>query len=116
MTNIEVDPTGRSANEPGAKLDAGKSPVYQGLYDYFPRACLAIADVSGFGASKYAWRSWETVPDGINRYKNALGRHQMKERVEGPRDKDSALLHAAHIAWNALAVLELMLREEEGTI
>jgi hypothetical protein len=109
----EKDPNGRNPHEPGAKLDAGKSPVFQGAFDYFPRALKAVADVSAFGASKYAWKGWESVPDGINRYSNAMGRHITDEAIEGPITRDSGLLHKAHVAWNALAALELTLRENE---
>lgn len=105
----EVDPNGKSAKEPGSKLDAGKSPVFLGLLNYFPRACLAVADVSAAGARKYAWKGWETVPDGINRYSDALGRHIVNEQIEGDYDPDG-FLHAAQIAWNALARLELKLQ------
>lgn len=108
----EKDPNGKSPHEPGAKLDAGKSPVFRGLIDYFPRACIAVAGVSDVGARKYAWKGWETVDDGVNRYSDALGRHMMYESMEGPFDKDTGLLHKAHAAWNALAALELYLREE----
>lgn len=109
---LEFDPNGKSPNESGAKLDAGKTPVYRGLFDYFPRACLAVADVSAAGAAKYAWKGWETVPDGINRYRDALGRHIVFESIDGTYDKDG-FRHLAQIAWNALASLELTLREEE---
>lgn len=109
----EADPTGRSAHSEGAKLDAGKAPVFRGLLDYFPRACMAVADISEFGASKYLWKGWETVPDGVNRYSDAEVRHIAKEPIEGPYDKDSGRLHKAHRAWNAMAVLELTLREME---
>jgi hypothetical protein len=109
----EEDPYGKKPGEPGAKLDLGKAPVFQGLVDYFPRACIAVADISGHGASKYDWKGWESVPNGINRYSNAMFRHAMKEIIEGPYDKDSKLLHKAHFAWNAMAVLELALRELE---
>jgi len=110
---METDPTGRSPNEPGAKLDAGKPPVLRGAIQYFPRALEAVAAVSAFGASKYTWNGWETVPDGINRYGDASVRHLTKEAVEGDNDKDSGLLHAAHTAWNSLARLELILRDHE---
>jgi hypothetical protein len=109
----ETDPFGRNPKEAGAKLDAGKSPLRRGLIEYFPRACLAVADVSAFGASKYAWNGWETVPEGVERYGDAMARHIAKRVIEGPHDKDSGLLHAAHEAWNALARLELILRENE---
>lgn len=110
---LEKDPNGRNPHEPGAKLDAGKSPVFRGALDYFPRAIKAVAEVSKFGASKYAWKGWESVPDGINRYSDALARHITDEAIEGPYACDSNLLHKAHVAWNALAALELYLRKNE---
>lgn len=110
---MEQDPHGKNPGEPGAKLDAGKAPLRRGALEYFPRALMAVAEVSAFGASKYAWNGWETVPDGVNRYGDAGARHIAKERLEGPHDSDSGLLHAAHEAWNALARLELILREKE---
>lgn len=106
---IERDPNGRAPNTPGAKLDAGKSPLFQGLLDYFPRACLAVAGVSAAGAKKYAWKGWESVPDGINRYSDAMLRHVANESIEGPLDPEG-FAHKAQVAWNALAVLELFLR------
>lgn len=110
----EKDPHGKAPGELGAKLDAGKAPIRRGLLEYFPRACMAVAEVSAFGASKYAWNGWETVPDGINRYGDAMLRHVTKARIEGLNDADSGLLHAAHEAWNAMARLELLMREQEG--
>jgi hypothetical protein len=74
---------------------------------------VAVAEVSAHGATKYTWNGWETVPDGIARYGDALARHVLKEAMEGPVDKDSHLTHMAHAAWNALARLELALREQE---
>lgn len=115
----EKDPYGRNPHEPGAKLDAGKAPVFQGVLDYFPRAIEAVAMVSAAGADKYAWKGWESVQDGYNRYMNAAGRHFTKKAKEGPVDKDflatrRVILHDAQIAWNVLAALELYLREEEN--
>lgn len=112
----EKDPNGLSPHTPGAKLDVGKVPVFQGAIDYFPRAILAVAEISAYGAKKYAWKGWETVPDGIKRYTDAGLRHVFKEAIEGPFDvgpAGSGLLHKAHAAWNALASLELFLREQE---
>lgn len=106
----EIDPQGRNPHEPGAKLDAGKAPVLRGVLGYFPRALVAVAEVSAAGARKYTWGGWASVPDGAERYGDALARHIVSENIDGPRDKDTELLHAAHAAWNALARLELLLR------
>jgi len=110
----EKDPTGRNPNEPGAKVDAGKPCLYRGAINYFPRAIEAVAEVSTFGANKYCWGGWETVPDGVARYSDAMVRHLAKEAKGEVLDADSGLRHAAHFAWGALARLELMLREQEN--
>lgn len=111
----EKDPTGKNPHEPGAKLDAGKSPLFRGMLSYFPRACSAVANVSRLGAEKYAWKGWESVPDGFNRYSDALARHLLAESHEGPYDASMSepTLHAAQVAWNSLARLELLLKEQQ---
>lgn len=114
MPTSEADPLGKNPHEPGAKLDAGKPCLYRGLIDYFPRAIEQVATVSTFGASKYAWKGWETVPDGVARYSDAMVRHLAKEGKGEVYDPDSGLLHAAHTAWGALARLELLMREQEA--
>jgi hypothetical protein len=107
----EHDPNGVAAGSPGSKLDGGKVCPNAGLIGYFPRALLAVAEVSDFGARKYCRGGWVSVPDGEARYREALVRHILKEPIEGPADLDSGLLHLAHTAWNALAALELHLRK-----
>lgn len=110
-TTSESDPTGRSSHTPGAKLDAGKVPILQGALEYFPNALREVAQVSYVGAKKYTWKGWESVPDGINRYGNALARHLLATELY---DVDTGCLHAAQVAWNALARLELILREQQA--
>ena len=111
----EKDPNGIPAGVPGAKLDDGKIAVTRGCLHYFPRALLAVAELSTVGAQKYSWKGWESVSDGINRYGDALGRHEL--RIEGDytrRDPDTNVLEATAVVWNALARLELILRQFEG--
>lgn len=112
---METDPNGRTADVPGAKLDAGKISVTRGALHYFPRAITAVAELSSIGARKYSWKGWEKVPDGIHRYSDALGRHEL--RIEDDftrRDGDTGVLEATAVAWNALARLELILKEHES--
>lgn len=111
--SAEWDPNGTAPMLPGAKLDGGKPPVMRGVIDYFPRALEEVAKVSVFGASKYTWNGWETVPDGVARYSDADMRHALAISKGEAFDKDSKLLHMAHRAWNILATLELILRELE---
>ena len=105
----ETDPTGKAPQTPGAKLDAGKTPVIRGCLGYFPRALLAVAHVSQAGAAKYSWGGWRSVEGGVARYGDALGRHLLAEASGEKLDPDTGCLHAAQVAWNALARLELML-------
>jgi hypothetical protein len=95
------------------KYDGGKPCSFRGAIEYFPRAISAVAEISTFGAQKYAWKGWEGVDDGINRYSDAMVRHMLKEAMGEEVDPDSGLLHAAHLAWGALARLELILRERK---
>lgn len=105
---LEIDPTGRSAHEPGAKLDHGKMKA--AVLSDFALALSEVAKVGTFGANKYTRGGWQSVPGGIERYDDAKWRHLLKSRHE-PIDADSGLRHRAHEAWNVLAVLELELRQ-----
>ena len=96
----------------GLKYDDGKIKPRL-ILEGFPRALIAVAEVATFGADKYTEHGWVTVPDGINRYADAMGRHLLAEAKGEGLDAESGLKHAAHTVWNALARLELLLREEE---
>ena len=114
IDKLESDPFGKQQGQPGAKLDSGKAPVARGALHYFPRAITAVAQLSGIGAKKYSWKGWEEVPDGLNRYGDALARHEL--RIEGDfskRDPDTGVLECCAVAWNSLARLELLLRQME---
>lgn len=107
MDQAEHDPTGRSAHEPGSKLDAGKRrPAL--VLGGFANALDAVTAVGTYGAKKYTDNGWRTVPNGIERYTEAMLRHWLKEVKGELHDPETELLHAAHLAWNALARLELM--------
>lgn len=103
----EFDPTGLAPHEPGAKLDAGKPLA--GVLGEFGLALLEVAKVGTFGAGKYSRSGWQHAKDGAIRYSDAMWRHLLLEHVEACAP-DSGLLHEAHVAWNALARLELKLR------
>lgn len=113
--NGERDPAGLGAHEPGAKLDAGK--VRAGLVlGGFARALLEVSKVGTFGAAKYSPTGWIRVEGGVDRYTDALHRHLLAEAIGEALDDQTDLLHAAHAAWNALARLDLMLREREQAV
>ncbi len=108
---VECDPNGTKQHEMGAKLDAHKAK--SGVLGDFGRALMAVSEVGTFGIKKYARGSWQHVPDGVERYTDALWRHLLQESYE-ELDQDSNLLHAAHTCWNCLAKLELILRKKEN--
>lgn len=101
----------------GKKLDTGKTPLLQGVLAYFPNALAAVGKVSEYGAKKYnldyADKNWSRVDGGLGRYGDALARHTTRHAAGEAYDPESHLLHVAHAAWNALAVLELVLREDD---
>lgn len=108
----EVDSHGKPLNSPGAKADAGKL-LPDLVLGGFSRALAEVSAVGTYGAKKYTKYGWIEVPDGIERYSEALLRHWLKEKSGEECDPDTALRHAAHLAWNALARLDLMVREAE---
>lgn len=111
-TSGEHDPNGVDAHSPGAKLDAGKvrpSLVIEGM----ARALWAVAEVATFGAAKYTPGGWVLVPNGQERYADAGYRHTLRRAMGEENDPDSTLAHLKHEAWNALAKLDLHLREQE---
>jgi hypothetical protein len=113
---VELDPQGLNPKQAGAKLDSGKVDTLRGAIQYFPRALSAVAHVSELGAKKYSWMGWRTVPDGIRRYGAALARHLIYEhdaRDTGAGGLGPDVLHAAQVAWNSLARLELIIQEED---
>ena len=112
------DPTGKvhlstaNLHVPGAKDDKAK-PMAGVLLD-FSRALQTVVDVGTYGAKKYTRTGWATVPEGSQRYIDAMMRHLLAMDVDPDGlDKETGLPHLAHVAWNALAVLELQARRKE---
>ena len=72
---------------------------------------LAVAE---YGARKYSPDNWLQVPDAVQRYTDAMLRHQQAHLRGEALDPESGLPHMAHAAWCALAVLELGARGGEA--
>ena len=100
----------KAAGPGGMKFD-GDKPRMALLFDGCPNALEAVASVLTFGAQKYAAHSWQTVPEGEERYKSALLRHLTAVGKGEDTDPESNLHHLAHAACNALFILELALRK-----
>ena len=102
----ESDPHNIDQHQPGAKLDEGKNRL--GLvFGGFANALQGVGKVGTYGANKYTDNGWREVPDAVERYTDALLRHQMALLAGETIDSDSGLRHVDQVAWNALAVAEL---------
>lgn len=111
----ESDPSGRNPHEPGAKLDNGKTLAWL-FHSGFARALEHVAEITTVGARKYTPGGWAEVPNGVERYMEAFGRHQFdlaKGIVFDDGPNGTGKRHKGQMIWNLLASLELELRAEE---
>ena len=93
----------------GVKDDSDKPRLDLVLGD-FPHALWGVGLVGTYGANKYTDRGWQEVDNGIERYSSALLRHYLNYKSGEELDPESGLPHLSHMAWNALAILELYMR------
>jgi len=96
----------------GKKFDEEKPRVAEMIQD-FRLALIEVSKVWAFGADKYDKGNWRYLNNAENRYTNALLRHLMAE-ADNPKDDESELYHAAHVAWNVLARLHFILKNKGG--
>ena len=97
----------------GKKYDNGKSMVGT-LCRVFPRALLGVGQCITFGTKKYPKPdNWKLVENAFTRYQDSMMRHYLKFLAGQEKDSETNLLHLKHMVWNALAVLELYLMENE---
>lgn len=92
-------------HKPGMKYDEGK-PNLSLVFGGFPRALLDVAQVGTFGARKYTPEGWKSVKNLQERYSSALLRHMFSVLSNDEFDNETGRHHLAHVAWNALALLE----------
>lgn len=98
----------------GRKADLGKP-----RYELVPQRALAeVVKVLTHGAAKYGDFNYLKVEE--HRYHGAIGRHLAQAvgvSLDGSEpsetDVDSGLLHLAHVACNALILLEQRLRQDD---
>ena len=109
MTSQERDPNGIDQHEAGAKMDKGK-PLAGLVLGNFAYALETVVNVGTYGANKYTPCGWLEVPNGIERYTDAMWRHLLASNYDA-QDPQTGLLHLSHACWNNLAVLELMERD-----
>ena len=99
----------------GRKDDAGK-PRPTLVMRTMANALQQVLQVAEYGARKYAPGNWLQVPDAVQRYTDAMLRHQQAHLRGEVLDPESGLPHMAHAAWCALAVLELGRRNVVGQL
>ena len=93
----------------GIKYDKQKPRIFEMIED-FKEPLIEVAKVWAFGADKYAKHNWAYVENAIDRYSNALLRHMLEGDT---KDDESELLHASHVAWNALARLYFIIQKQK---
>lgn len=93
----------------GCKYDDGK--IKAGCLRDFALALKEVAKVATHGCEKYKRSDWLKVDNAIERYTDAQDRHAL-ELWAGNEIDESGCLHEAQVIWNALAVLEIKLREK----
>lgn len=95
----------------GKKYD-GNKPMTGTVLRVFPFALNAIGACIKFGATKYPDpNNWKKNKNALVRYNDSLVRHLTKHFTGNEMDEETGLPHLAHVAWNALAILELYLME-----
>ena len=95
-----------TGTDAGVKLDAGKVEMSL-LMEGCAKAIYKVAEILTFGAKKYTRNGWQTVDDAERRYTDALYRHLNAIHRGEKIDPESGLSHRAHVACNALFLLEL---------
>lgn len=106
----ETHPAGQSKD---LKFDAGK-PRWSLLMRGLAAALGGVVAVLTFGAKKYAAHSWRNVPNGEERYLDALYRHLDALQRGEKTDPESGLSHWSHVATNALFLHELEIQNDNA--
>lgn len=99
------------ATDKGVKLDDGKNRLGLVLGG-FASAIKEVGCIGTFGANKYTDNGWQSVPNGVARYTDALLRHLFAHFEGEEIDPESGYRHLAHVAWNCLAILSLTHKKE----
>lgn len=95
----------------GVKYDSDK-PDLSLVFGGFSKALKDVGYVGTFGAHKYSPNGWKTVPNLQKRYMSALLRHTLEILDNNIFDNETGRHHLAHVAWNALALLEDLFNSE----
>lgn len=78
------------------------------VFGEFKKALWGVGLVGTFGAKKYTDSGWRYQDNAVERYLSAMLRHYFKYKDGEEVDSESGYSHLYHMAWNALAVCELV--------
>lgn len=89
----------------GVKHDQDK-PHMNLLFQEIPNALVEVAKALRMGELKYGRENWKKVENLEDRYLAALLRHLVAIQMGEKQDKESGLSHLAHVAVNAMFLLD----------
>lgn len=90
-----------------------EAPLTRGLLDYFPLACLAVANCSYVGNQQHnPGEEMHWAREKSTDHADCIGRHLLER---GTRDNDG-VRHSAKVAWRALALLQMEIEADGGVI
>lgn len=94
----------------GLKHDTGKNDMGL-LFREVPYGLEEVSKALQMGSAKYGVGNWLKVEDGNSRYLSALVRHLTAYYKGEETDPESGLNHLAHVATNALFLIDLEKRK-----
>ena len=114
LVGQSVQDTSDEIKESSGKKTNIDKPQISLLFKQFPKALEAIVRCSEYGHEKYKetdkdYLNYQRVDGGSKTYADAGLRH----RLQHGNDLESGLPHQFHVAWNALAELQLWITENE---
>tara|TARA_R110002012_G_scaffold269646_2_gene453774 strand:+ start:83 stop:379 length:297 start_codon:yes stop_codon:yes gene_type:complete len=89
-------------------MESAKHDQDKPRYDLLPATAIdELAKTLTFGANKYSANSWQSVENGLDRYRAALLRHTFAIQRGELLDEESGLQHSAHAMCCAAFIVEL---------
>ena len=89
------------------RKDDKSKPMIAIVDEYFPDALSGVTAVCEEGMCKYGRGTWKGISNPLERYRNAMRRHQLAKASGEKVDTETGLPHSWHIAWNAMAIAQI---------
>ena len=98
----------------GAKYDSGKLLFECFMGDLAP-VIKGVVMVLTYGAKKYSRSSWQSVPNGKQRYLDAFYRHINAYHSGEVADEESGIAHLYHALCNLMFITWFEIKDSENT-